>query len=40
MLFLKDCSRVGSISPGCLEADLQERVDDVLESCAAEIISI
>jgi xanthine dehydrogenase accessory factor len=39
MLFLQNCSRIGSISPGCLEADLQERVSAVLESCECEIIS-
>lgn len=39
MLFFSDRSRAGSISPGCLEADLQEHVDAVLQSGISELIS-
>jgi xanthine dehydrogenase accessory factor len=38
MLFLQDGGKVGSISPGCLEADLLERTGAVLEAENHEII--
>jgi xanthine dehydrogenase accessory factor len=38
MLFLQDGGKVGSISPGCLEADLLERTGALLEAGNHEII--
>ncbi|QYR19061.1 XdhC family protein [Paenibacillus sp. sptzw28] len=38
MLLLQDGGKIGSISPGCLEADLLERTGEVLESGNHEII--
>lgn len=39
MLLLSDGSRIGSLSPGCLESDLHERVGDLLLSGEAELIA-
>ncbi|THF81309.1 XdhC family protein [Cohnella fermenti] len=39
MLFLERGGELGSISPGCLEADLRERVRPILDSGRPELIS-
>ncbi|MCD9023316.1 XdhC family protein [Cohnella silvisoli] len=36
MLLLPDGIKIGSLSPGCLESDLQERVGDILHTGEAE----
>ncbi|WP_426454250.1 XdhC family protein [Paenibacillus sp. S-38] len=38
MLLLENGSRYGSISPGCLESDLAERVEGLLRSGGAEMV--
>jgi xanthine dehydrogenase accessory factor len=38
MLLLRNGGRLGSISPGCLEADLEERIDSVLEAGIPETV--
>lgn len=38
MLFAADGSTVGSVSPGCLEADLRERVPELLRSGRSELV--
>ncbi|MCZ8522676.1 MULTISPECIES: XdhC family protein [Paenibacillus] len=38
MLLLENGSRYGSISPGCLESDLSERVEGLLKSGSAEMV--
>lgn len=39
MLLLQDGGELGSISPGCLESDLRERVDSLLATGETELLS-
>ncbi|TFE24993.1 XdhC family protein [Cohnella luojiensis] len=39
MLLLPDGGKVGSLSPGCLESDLQERTQELLQSGEAELVA-
>ncbi len=38
MLLLPDGGKIGSLSPGCLESDLQERVDALLRTGETELV--
>jgi xanthine dehydrogenase accessory factor len=38
MLLLPDGSKIGSLSPGCLEADLQERIHVILDTGDPELV--